>query len=248
MEPIKPVFSFVIPVYNEAPRIELLYDRIAAVVAEGREVIMVDDGSSDGSFDVMKHLAETRGQLVALRLESNYGQQQATLAGLLESRGEWVCTLDADLQHPPEALPVLLAASADGADLVYGVPAGVFRHPFRQIGSALRDLVFLILLKKPVGVRLTSFRLIRGEVVRRLKKPETTFVYVSAELLQVAERITTVPVRMDPSPHKGRGYRLGSLARLLTNVVITYGNLPGLKHRIKPGQPYRIAEVSRCGS
>lgn len=236
-----------VPVHNEAPRLEELYRRIAAAAGKGREVILVDDGSTDGSFEVMKHLAETRRDVTALRLDRNYGQQQATLAGLLEARGEWVITLDADLQHPPEALPALMAAAADGADLVYGVPAGVFRHPFRRLGSALRDLVFLLLLDKPAGVRLTSFRLIRGDVVRRLEQPGTSFVYVSAELLKHTRHLASVPVVMDPSPHKERGYGPGSLTRLLGNVVVTYGNLPGLRRHVKPGPPYRIEEVYRCG-
>ncbi|MBN2051425.1 MAG: glycosyltransferase [Spirochaetales bacterium] len=245
MEPVNPALSVVLPVHNEENHLEEAVSRIIVALDEP-EVILVDDGSLDHSFTLMKSLADRYLGVRVLRLDGNYGQQNATLAGLLYARGGWVCTMDADLQHPPEALPVLLAAAAEGADVVYGVSAGLSRKPLRRLGSGLRDLVFRAILKKPAGLRLSSFRVIRGEVIHKLRIPKFAFVYVSAELLTVTRRIVSVPVYMNPSPHKTGGYSFGALARLLVNVVIHYGALPGLKKHRLPGPPYRISEVYPC--
>jgi polyisoprenyl-phosphate glycosyltransferase len=120
-----PELSIVIPVYNEEDVLPLLAQRlrpVADAVDATYEVLLVDDGSTDGSPVVMQRLLRDWPQLRIVRLRANAGHQAAISAGLATARGHYVVTLDADLQDPPEVIPEMLAqARAQGADVVYGV-------------------------------------------------------------------------------------------------------------------------------
>ncbi|HEV7189301.1 MAG TPA: glycosyltransferase family 2 protein [Blastococcus sp.] len=119
-----PELSIVIPVYNEEEVLPLLAARLRPVVDQlggGYEVITVDDGSTDQSPVVLQRLHREWPQLRIVRLRANAGHQAAISAGLAAARGDYVVTLDADLQDPPEVIPEMLAAARSGADVVYGV-------------------------------------------------------------------------------------------------------------------------------
>ena len=116
------MLSAVIPVFNESENLGGLEQELSAVLASlGRphEIIWVDDGSSDGSFSLLRKFSEKPGQR-ALRLTKNYGQTAALAAGIAAARGEWIVTLDADGQNDPEDIPRLLAAADGGFDVVSG--------------------------------------------------------------------------------------------------------------------------------
>ena len=119
--PEAPELSFVIPVYNEEENLPELIERLARVAeAMGRpyEIVLVNDGSRDGSLEVLRREAGERPHLVVVDLNRNFGQHAAVFAGLEVCRGEVVVTLDADLQNPPEEIPKLVAKMAEGYDLV----------------------------------------------------------------------------------------------------------------------------------
>jgi glycosyltransferase involved in cell wall biosynthesis len=116
--------SIVIPVYNEEDVLPLLAARLRPVtdaLGTSYEVITVDDGSTDQSAVVLQRLHRDWPQLRIVRLRANSGHQAAISAGLAAARGDYVVTLDADLQDPPEVIPEMLAAARGGADVVYGV-------------------------------------------------------------------------------------------------------------------------------
>ena len=114
--------SLVIPVFNEEENVAELVERCVAVCkATGKsyEIVLVDDGSSDRSRELLCALAtDPDNAVVAVLLNRNYGQHPAVLAGLAQSRGDVVVTLDADLQNPPADIPRLLAKIDDGCDVV----------------------------------------------------------------------------------------------------------------------------------
>jgi undecaprenyl-phosphate 4-deoxy-4-formamido-L-arabinose transferase len=101
----KPEISIVVPVYNEEPLVEELYSRLKSVcdgLGRSYEILIVDDGSDDGSFEKLKRIKEADKALRLVRLTRNFGQQSAVLAGFRISRGDIVVQLDSDLQNPPE--------------------------------------------------------------------------------------------------------------------------------------------------
>ncbi|SHH84720.1 glycosyltransferase family 2 protein [Pollutimonas bauzanensis] len=118
----KPLLSVVIPVYNERPVLPLLYERLRAVLdaLDGirHELVLVDDGSRDGSGDYLAGLAARTPRVKAVRLSRNFGKEAALTAGLAQARGDAVVILDADLQDPPELIPQMLDAWRAGADVV----------------------------------------------------------------------------------------------------------------------------------
>ena len=117
-----PVLSVVVPAYNEAGNVPLLYERISRVlgeiVADRWELIIVDDGSRDATWQVIGKLAESDDKVKGLRLSRNFGHQPALLAGLEMAGGEAVITMDCDLQHPVELLPVLVEKWREGFKVV----------------------------------------------------------------------------------------------------------------------------------
>ncbi|MEO7276998.1 MAG: glycosyltransferase family 2 protein [Sphingomicrobium sp.] len=123
---IRPQLSIVVPCFNEEACLGPLYERLTAAaraaVGSDYQLVLVNDGSSDQSWSMMRHLAEADGHLVAINLSRNHGHQLALTAGLDLCQGATILIIDADLQDPPELLgPMLEAMEQQGADVVYGV-------------------------------------------------------------------------------------------------------------------------------
>ena len=118
------MLSVVIPVFNSAGIVGTTVDRTVDALSSlglAFEVICVNDGSQDGSWDVLQEKAAEHPQVIALDLVRNYGQHSANLAGLRQAKGDWVVTMDDDLQNPPEEIVELMRAAADGShDVVFG--------------------------------------------------------------------------------------------------------------------------------
>ena len=147
-----PELSVVVPVFNEAATLRELHERVAKALADqDYELVLVDDGSSDGSGAILRELAAAHPRVVAVALSRNYGQHPAVLAGFSVSRGRYVVTLDADLQNPPEEIPRLLEALRAGHDVVGSVRARRQDPWLRRQVSALVNRVTTVSLG--VGVR-----------------------------------------------------------------------------------------------
>lgn len=116
--------SVVVPCYNEEESVEELHRRVSAACADSGvktyEIILVNDGSSDKTLELMKALVEQDKHLVIVDLSRNHGHQLALTAGLAHAKGDHILIMDADLQDPPELLPPMLARAKEGVDVVYG--------------------------------------------------------------------------------------------------------------------------------
>src|SRR2546425_435277 len=120
----RPELSVVVPVYNEADNVPVLYARLTAVLQSAgpdHEIVFGDDGSRDGSPAVLQGLAARDPHIVLVELARNFGHQVAISAGLENSLGKGVIVMDADLQDPPEVLPQLIAKWREGHDVVYAI-------------------------------------------------------------------------------------------------------------------------------
>lgn len=120
----EPVFSVIAPIFNELENLPLLYARVKEVMdstGEAWELILVDDGSSDGSTDLMRKLAEQDDRVRPVIFARNFGHQIAVTAGMDYSRGQAVTIIDADLQDPPEVILDLIAKWREGYQIVYAV-------------------------------------------------------------------------------------------------------------------------------
>jgi undecaprenyl-phosphate 4-deoxy-4-formamido-L-arabinose transferase len=121
----KPTISIVVPVYNSEQSLPLLIERLEPVlrsIASAFEVVLVNDGSRDGSWGVISKLSQQYDWVRGMNMMRNYGQHNAVLCGTRAARYDITITMDDDLQHPPEEIPALLAELDNGCDVVYGVP------------------------------------------------------------------------------------------------------------------------------
>ena len=151
-----PELSVVIPVYNEKDNLTELIDRCLAACKKtdrGFEIILVDDGSRDGSGDIISQAADRHSQVIAVILNRNYGQHAAVFAGLEQSNGEIVVTLDADLQNPPEEIPNLVREMGRGVDVVGTVRQNRQDTGFRRAGSALINRI----VQRATGVMMHDY-------------------------------------------------------------------------------------------
>ncbi len=181
---MKPYCSVVIPVYNETASLDELIDRLLTscqLLEKPFEVILVDDGSRDGSAQKIVAAAERfNGQVVGVLLNRNYGQHAAVMAGLDQSCGEVVVTLDADLQNPPEEIPRLVAAIEEGADVVGTVRLNRQDSLFRRLGSRIVNQA----AQKATGVYMRDY----GCMLRAYRRP------IVEAMLQCHERSTFIPI------------------------------------------------------
>ena len=118
-----PLVSVVVPVFDEAATVDELYRRLtAALIPLGRyELVVVDDGSTDGTWEALRDLAHADPHLRLLRLSRNFGHQIALSAGLEHARGDAIVSIDGDLQDPPEVIPALIERWREGADVVFAL-------------------------------------------------------------------------------------------------------------------------------
>ncbi|MDR0929620.1 MAG: glycosyltransferase family 2 protein, partial [Oscillospiraceae bacterium] len=120
---MKPVFSVIIPCYNEQEVLSATWERLHGVMegmGEPYELIFINDGSRDNTTKMLRELAAANPQVRALHFARNFGQQYAVTAGLDAARGDAVVIIDADLQDPPEVIPEMAEKWRAGADVVYG--------------------------------------------------------------------------------------------------------------------------------
>lgn len=166
----------VIPVFDERESLPRLFARLGAVLdaavlaapAEQWEVVLVDDGSTDGSSAVMARLPRLDGRFRVVHLSRNFGQQAAIICGLRASRGATVTVLDADLQDPPEELPRLIAAWREGFDVVYAVRRTRRGDGAAKVFAARAFYKVLRLLGLGVPLDAGEFRLMDRAVVDAL--------------------------------------------------------------------------------
>jgi dolichol-phosphate mannosyltransferase len=143
-----PKISAVIPVYQARECVAPLCDRLMKALSSidpGYEIILVDDRSTDGSWEELRAAAGRHPQVKVARLSRNFGQHQAITAGLSLSKGAWVCVMDCDLQHPPEAIPQMFAKAQEGHDIVYAKQTRYHTGFFKGLASGFYHWVIGLL-------------------------------------------------------------------------------------------------------
>jgi undecaprenyl-phosphate 4-deoxy-4-formamido-L-arabinose transferase len=227
MSPVE--VSVVIPVYNSAEILPALYARLRAVLAafdRPYEIVFVDDGSQDASWAVLEGLQrDDPAHVVAVQLMRNFGQHNALMCGFRHARGDYVITMDDDLQHPPEEIPKLLAVMrANDLDLVYGAYDSKRHGAAKNLASRLVNLFYRFVFQSSVTV--TAFRAVRRELVDTILSYTLNFTFVDGLLAWNTRRTGEVTVAHHPRAAGRSGYRLGKLLTLAFNLFTNFSLVP----------------------
>lgn len=229
MGDVRPTVSVVVPVFNSEPILSSLVQRLEAVLAacaSAAEVILVDDGSSDRSWEVIRELAAQREGVRGIRLMRNYGQHNALLCGIRAARYEIIVTMDDDLQHPPEEVPKLLAKLAEGYDVVYGTPLKPPHGFWRNLASRLTKLALQGAMGAETARHVSAFRAFRTQVRQAFAGYHGPFVSIDVLLTWGTTRFAAVAVRHDPRPIGSSHYTFGKLVTHALNMMTGFSTLP----------------------
>lgn len=223
--------SFVIPCYCSEKTITGVVERIEHVMEqlEGNtfEVILVNDCSRDGTWQVIQGLAKEKKGVVAINLAKNVGQHGALLAGLNHISGELAVTLDDDGQTPIENLPQMLAKLQEGYDVVSA--KYVTRHQpsaFRRIGSILNKKMSRWLIERPEGVSVSVFLVMRQYIVNEMIRYKEPYPYIAGLVLRATQNVGNVEMEQAAREVGHSGYTLKKLLNLWVNGFTSFSIKP----------------------
>lgn len=219
--------SVVVPVYNSESSLEHFYKALSKElmkICDDYEIIMVDDGSLDNSYEQMEVLHTIDSRVKIIKLDGNFGQQNALMCGFHYSTGEYIVTLDDDLQHPPEEIHKLYKKIEEGYDVVYGIPIIKQHSVYRKMGSKMTDYLFNKICLKPKNIKISSFRIIRKNIISEIIKDKTSFVYISAITFKNTKNISNVEVNHNVRKYGKSNYDFYKLLKLFIKLYLYYSN------------------------
>jgi undecaprenyl-phosphate 4-deoxy-4-formamido-L-arabinose transferase len=224
-----PALSFVVPLYFSEQTIREVVTQIENLPVEGGfEIILVNDGSTDGTSAVARELVRNAKVPVTLIEHArNFGEHNAVLTGWRHARGDYIVNLDDDGQNPPaEGVRLWQHARTNGLDVVFGHYGDKQHERWRNVGSWFTNRVTDWALDKPRGFYLSSFRCVSAFVAQQVVGYAGPYPYIDGLLLQVTQRIGSITVRHDPR-HAGQStYTLRRLVRLWMSAWINFSVLP----------------------
>ena len=221
--------SVVIPVFNSAGILESLITRLLPVLekcASQFEVILVDDGSADSSWQVIRELAAKHEAVRGIQFMRNYGQHNALLCGIRQARYEVIVTMDDDLQHPPEEIPTLLAQLDDRTDVVYGTPQHEQHNLWRNLASQITKLVLQSAMGADTARKVSAFRAFRTSLRDAFAQYRGPFISIDVLLTWATTRFTAVPVPHAPRFSGTSNYRFHKLVMHALNMVTGFSVVP----------------------
>ncbi len=224
------LYSIVVPVYKgEHSLKELCYriDNTFENVEGDYEVILVDDGSPDNTWQIMKSLRTKDQKIKIIRLTRNYGQHNAIMCGFRHAFGDYVITMDSDLQNPPEEIPKMIQAmESSECDMVYGLPEKK-QHPFmRNIASILNQKILSVVFKRDASQRTSGFRLIRHQVLSHILQDHTPNPNIGSMISMATDRTSSIYVAHDKRAHGSTTYTFDKLLRHFLNGILYYTAIP----------------------
>lgn len=222
-------YSVVIPVYNSGNIVGETIERTTACLQQyglDYELILVNDGSKDCSWDVICEKAQANPAIVGINLIRNYGQHTALLCAFHHTTGDYVITLDDDLQNPPEEIIHLINKAHEGHDLVLGRFHQKKHALYRRVGSLLIGALNNRLFHKPKDIVTSSFRILRRDLVDRICSYRTTYPYITGLALMFAANPANVWVEHRERPEGKSQYDLLKIAELVMRILFNYSSYP----------------------
>lgn len=218
------MISIVVPLYNEEESLGRLYDRLTKALAKlGKdyEIIVVDDGSTDNSFQVLEKFHQQDGRLKVISFRRNFGQTAAMSAGFDHAQGEVIVTMDADLQNPPEEIGKLLEKMDEGYDIVSGWRKD---RKDKYITRRLPSKMANFLISKLTGVQLhgygCSLKCYRKEILKNIKLYGDMHRFIPAVASSVGAKVAEVGVAHEPRRYGKSKYGLSRTLRVFLDLIL----------------------------
>lgn len=221
--------SVVVPVYKSSDTLPLLVDELGNVlskVAESFELVLVNDGSPDQSWQVIQELAQKYSWLRGINLMRNYGQHNATLCGIRDAKYEIIVVLDDDLQNPPREIPKLLEKLEEGYDVVYGVARRRQQVWWKSLASSIvkRAIAYVMGLRSVQDIG--AFKAFRADLRESFVSFSGPDVLVDVLLSWGTSRFASVPVDESPRTVGQSNYSLFKLIKVSLLVLTSYTTIP----------------------
>jgi glycosyltransferase involved in cell wall biosynthesis len=221
--------SIVTPVYNGEASIGELCRRLAEVlphISGQHEIILVNDGSRDRSWEMISELCSRSPVVRGLNLMRNYGQHNALLCGIRAAKYDLIVTLDDDLQHPPEEIPRLLARLEEGFDVVYGAPK-TERHGFmRALASRITRLALSAAVGSDVAKNVSAFRAFPTQLREAFAAYQSPFVSIDVLLTWATTRFGATTVAFQPRHSGSSNYTFTKLVRHALDMMTGFSTAP----------------------
>jgi len=219
--------SICIAVFNGSKTIAKLVEEIKQQLQSYKiEIVLINDGSKDNSEEICSNLSSQYDFIKFISLRKNFGEHNAILCGLNHTSGDYVAIIDDDFQNPPSEILKLIEKSKNGYDVVYSKYEQKKHHWFRNLGSAFNDIVATWLLDKPNGLYLSSFKLIKKEIVQEIIKYKGPFPYIDGLILRVTNNIETTTVKHIDRQEGKSNYTLKKLISLWLNMFVNFSIKP----------------------
>jgi glycosyltransferase involved in cell wall biosynthesis len=221
--------SIVIPVFNAEGALAELYERIIRVAPSLKseiEILMIDDGSKDGSWEVIQRLAQKDRRIKGIQLAKNFGQHNALLCGIRAATGEIIITMDDDLQNPPEEIPKLLEKLNEGFDVVYGTPDAEQHSLWRDTASRLTKTLLQTTMGVETARQVSAFRIFRAWLRDSFAHYQDSFISIDVLLTWGTNRFAAVTTKHDLRVAGQSNYTFGKLVYHALNMFTGFSTLP----------------------
>lgn len=221
--------SAVVPVHRSEAILPLLIPRLTAALdalGPAHEIILVDDGSPDRSWEVIAAAAQQDRRIRGIRLMRNFGQHNALLVGIRQARYNRIVTLDDDLQNPPEEIHLLLERLTDEVDVVYGTPASEQHSVWRSAASRVTKYALEEAMGANAARSVSAFRAFRTELRRAFERYQSPDISIDVLLTWATTRFATVRVIQDPRAVGQSNYTFSRLMHHALNMMTGFTTRP----------------------
>ncbi|HEY4662911.1 MAG TPA: glycosyltransferase [Candidatus Humimicrobiaceae bacterium] len=222
------LLSIVIPVYNSVQTIQIVVEDIRETLSNkiNFEVVLVNDGSKDDSHEKCRELSRKYSFVKFINLSKNFGQHNAILAGLHFVKGDYIISMDDDLQTPPEAIPKLINKIEEGYDVVYANYYYKCHNILRKIGSWTNDIMSYFLLKKPKNIKITNYFIIREYLIDEILNYTGPYPYLGGLILRSTDNIAMIKIAHEKREYGKSSYGFISLLKLWVNGFTNFSVKP----------------------
>jgi glycosyltransferase involved in cell wall biosynthesis len=224
-----PGLSIVVPVYRSEAILPDLVQRLSRempLLAEQYELVLVNDCSPDGSWEIIRQLQQQYSWISGINLMRNYGQHNALLCGIRSAKYDVIVTMDDDLQHPPENISKLLKVLGSGYDVVYGTPEQEQHGLGRDLASLATKMALRNIIGAEMARQVSAFRVFRRQVANAFRQYEGSFVSLDVLLTWGTNRFAATKVHHETRKQGASGYTFRKLVTHSMNMMTGFSTVP----------------------